>query len=54
MNTRFFINKPKTNNEQKKASSGAGEMAQLLRPLTVLPEVLSSAPRKHMIAYNYL
>ena len=32
----------------------AGEMAQQLRALTVLPEVLSSIPSKHMVAHNHL
>ena len=29
-------------------------MAQWLRALTALPEVLSSIPRNHVVAYNYL
>jgi hypothetical protein len=32
----------------------AGEMAQQLRALTALPEVLSSIPSNHMVAHNYL
>jgi hypothetical protein len=32
----------------------AGEMAQQLRALTALPEVLSSIPSNHMVAYNHL
>jgi hypothetical protein len=32
---------------------GAGEMAQQLRALTVLPEVLSSNPNNHMVAHNH-
>jgi hypothetical protein len=35
-------------------ASRAGEMAQQLRALTVLPEVLSSIPTKHMVAHNHL
>jgi hypothetical protein len=31
-----------------------GEMAQQLRALTVLPEVLSSIPSNHMVAHNHL
>jgi hypothetical protein len=31
----------------------AGEMAQQLRALTALPEVLSSIPSKHMVAHNH-
>jgi len=33
---------------------GAGEMAQRLRGLTALPEVLSSNPSNHMVAHNHL
>jgi hypothetical protein len=33
---------------------GAGEMAQQLRVLTALPEVLSSNPSNHMVAHNHL
>jgi hypothetical protein len=33
---------------------GTGEMAQQLRALTVLPEVLSSNPSNHMVAHNHL
>jgi hypothetical protein len=32
----------------------AGEIAQELRALTVLPEVLSSIPSNHMVAHNHL
>jgi hypothetical protein len=32
----------------------AGEMAQQLRALTALPEVLSSIPSNHMVAHNHL
>jgi hypothetical protein len=31
-----------------------GEMAQWLRTLSVLPEVLSSTPSNHMVAHNHL
>jgi hypothetical protein len=34
--------------------SRAGEMAQWLRALTALPEVLSSIPSNHMVAHNHL
>jgi hypothetical protein len=37
-----------------KAQNGAGEMAQQLRALTSLPEVLSSIPSNHMVAHNHL
>jgi hypothetical protein len=43
--------------ERKKVVVGAvgeaGEMAQRLRTLTVLPKVLSSNPSNHMVALNY-
>jgi len=32
----------------------AGEMAQQLRALTTLPEVLSSTPSNHMVSHNHL
>jgi hypothetical protein len=32
----------------------AGEMAQWVRTLTVLPEVLSSIPSNYMVAHNHL
>jgi hypothetical protein len=35
-------------------SEGAGEMAQWLRELTALPEVMSSNPSNHMAAHNHL
>jgi len=38
----------------KNCFSQAGEMAQRLRALTVLPEVLSSIPSHHMVAHNHL
>ena len=34
--------------------SWAREMAQWLRALDTLPEVLSSSPSNHMIAHNHL
>jgi hypothetical protein len=33
---------------------GVGEMAQWLRALTALPEILSSDPINHMVAHNHL
>jgi hypothetical protein len=36
-----------------KKRSVAGEMAQRLRALIVLPEVLSSNPSNHMVAHNH-
>ena len=35
-------------------NSGAGEMAQQLRALTTLPEILSSIPSNHMVTNNHL
>ncbi|GAB1300548.1 Predicted gene 16181 [Apodemus speciosus] len=37
----------------KNVKDGAGEMAQLLRALTALPEILSSIPFNHMVAHNH-
>ena len=37
----------------KTVQFGAGEMAQWLRALTALPEVLSSNPSNHMVAHNH-
>jgi hypothetical protein len=36
-----------------KYGSWAGEMAQWLKTLTVLPKVLSSNPSNHMVAHNH-
>lgn len=38
----------------KSAQHGAGEMAQRLRALAALPEVLSSIPSNYMVAHNDL
>jgi hypothetical protein len=38
----------------KREKDWAGEMAQWLRALTALPEVLSSIPSNHMVAHNHL
>jgi hypothetical protein len=37
----------------RKGKHGTGEMAQWVRALTALPEVLSSIPGNHMVAYNH-
>jgi hypothetical protein len=37
---------------EKKVTTGTREMAQQLRALTALPEVLSSIPSNHMMAHN--
>ena len=39
---------------REKKRSWAGEMAQGLRALTVLPKVLSSIPSNHMVAHDHL
>ena len=39
---------------EKVEKLGAGEMAQRLRELSALSEVLSSDPRNHMVAYKHL
>jgi len=36
-----------------KNSGDTGEMAQRLRALSALPEVLSSVPSNHMVAHNH-
>jgi hypothetical protein len=46
--------KTKVEGRVKKRKGGAGEMAQQLRTLTVLPKVLSSNPSNHMVAHNHL
>jgi hypothetical protein len=40
--------------QAKETEGGAGEMAQRVRALTALPEVLSSNPSNHMVAHNHL
>jgi hypothetical protein len=40
--------------EDRKEYVGDGEMAQWLRTLTVLPEVLSPVPSNRMVAHNHL
>jgi hypothetical protein len=48
-------NKTKQNKtKQNKTKQRAIEMAQQLRALTALPEVLSSIPSNHMVAHNHL
>jgi hypothetical protein len=48
---------PVSKNQKKKKKiypGGAREMAQQLRALTVLPEVLSSISSNHMVAHTHL
>jgi hypothetical protein len=40
--------------DNKISTTRAGKMAQWLRTLTDVPEVLSSIPRNHMVAHSYL
>jgi hypothetical protein len=42
------------NLDWKSASLWAGEMAQRLKALAALPEVLSSIPSNHMVAHSHL
>ena len=35
-------------------NKGPGEMAQWLKALAALPQVLSSIPRNHIVAHNHL
>ena len=43
------------NNEgPNKISVGAGGMAQWLRALTALPNILNSVPINHMVALNHV
>jgi hypothetical protein len=46
--------KQKQIKQSKKNHEGAGEMAQWLRALTALPEVLSSIPSNHMVGGSQL
>jgi hypothetical protein len=48
-----FIVNTRADTIQKKLS-GAREMAQQLRALTALPQVLSLIPSSHMVAHNHL
>jgi hypothetical protein len=41
-------------NSHTRETYWAGEMAQWLRALTALPEVLSSIPSNHVVAHNHL
>jgi hypothetical protein len=41
-------------NFKKNKNKRAGEMAQWLRALTALPEVMSSIPSNYMVVHNHL
>jgi hypothetical protein len=45
--------KTKTKTKTKEFQLGADKMAQQVRVLTALPEVLSSNPNNHMVAHNH-
>jgi len=45
------MNKSLKKKRKEKNGGGAGEMAQRLRALTALPEVLSSIPSNRMMSY---
>jgi hypothetical protein len=48
-------NLKQTNKQTNTKNKGGGlEMAQQLRTLTVLPEVLSLTPSTYMVAHNHL
>jgi len=53
MKSRFFDMREK-NLRIKTNITRAGEMAQRLRALIALPEVLSSIPSNHMVAHKHL
>jgi hypothetical protein len=48
----YRMDKPKPLKRNREPE--AGEMAQRVRILTALPEVLSSIPSNHMVAHNHL
>jgi hypothetical protein len=48
------VSRPKAKAVSRRYGPGVGEMAQQLRALTALPEVLSSNPSNHMVAHNHL
>ena len=54
LRTKIKISNQMTFKNKKQRDSGAGEMLQLLRTLTALPQFLSSIPSYHIIAYNHL
>ena len=43
-----------SDNKRKGLTVRAGEMAQRLRALTTLPEILSLISSNHMVAHNHL
>jgi hypothetical protein len=51
--TRPYL-KSESQTENRKERTRAREVAQRLRALTALPEVLSSIPSNHMVAHNHL
>jgi hypothetical protein len=53
-NKQTASNKKGTGKMVKKLVQEPGEMAQWLRALIALPEVLSSIPSNHIVAHNHL
>jgi hypothetical protein len=53
-NSEDYIRRPCLKNKQTKNPQRSGEVAQQLRALTALPEVLSSIPSNHMVVHNHL
>jgi hypothetical protein len=53
-NQKTKTKKTKNKTTTKDIYIGTREMAQQLRALTALPEVLTSIPSNHMMAYNHL
>jgi hypothetical protein len=51
---RVTLGRRRSESDIKTEGGGAGEMAQRLRALTILPEVLNSIPSNHMVAHNHL
>ena len=48
------VQSPDTKMGEKEGKGRAGEVAQQLRALTALLEVLSSIPSNHMVAHKHL
>ena len=48
------IERDSASQQQQKAIQGAGEMAQQLRVLAILSEVLSLIPSNQMVAHSHL
>jgi hypothetical protein len=53
MSASHKLQSSESRNLNLKNKNGVGEMAQLLRALTTLSEVLNSIPSNHMVANNH-